>query len=281
MTYPVLERPLDISFAQPQFGGAQAEYMDPVAGAALHAGDMIRSQYNQNPSQFLNNMPTLQNTFGSMFGFFPGGNMLQQLYQMLQQMFLNQGSGEQYFQNANGGSVGDPHLSFNGQTWDNMGSQPDLLHSDSLPGGYQLSTQATPPNAHGVTYNQSATVTTNNGGTSVTMDKGGNVTVSQFGNAFAMQPGESVDLGSGEFVARNTDGSLQITCNNGGGGNIITTMTSNGSGVNVNTTANNVDLGGALVNGPNGQSPPPQRIPFSHITRPEHSYNDYRGLDFD
>ena len=43
---------------------------------------------------------------------------------------------EQYFQNASGGSVGDPHLSFNGKTWDNMGSQPDLLHSDSIPGGY-------------------------------------------------------------------------------------------------------------------------------------------------
>ena len=270
MTFPVLERPLDVTFAQPQFGGAQSEYLDPVAGAALRSGDIIRSQYYQNPAQFMNNMPTLQNTFGSMFGFFPGGNILQQLYQALQQLFGNQGAGEQYFQSAAGGSVGDPHLSFNGQTWDNMGSQPDLLRSDSFHGGYRLSTQTTAPNANGVTYNQSATVSTHNGGTSVTMDKDGDVTISQFGNTFPMQTGESVDLGDGEFAQRNADGSLQITCNNGQDGTITTTMTSNGSGVNVNTTANNVDLGGALVNGPNG-----------NVLHPRHSFTDYNGFDFD
>lgn len=265
-------------FAQPEYGAAQSEYLTPLAGAALRSGDIIRSQYYQNPTRFLNNMPSPQNPLGSMFGFFPGGNILQQLYQMLQQMFSNQGAGEQYFQDANGASVGDPHLSFNGQTWDNMGSQPDLLHSDSILGGYQLSTQTTAPAANGVTYNHSATVTTNNGATSISMDKDGNVSISQYGNSFAMQPGQSIDLGNGEFAQRNADGSLQITCNNGAGGNITTTMHSNGAGVDVKSTASNVDLGGALVNGPNSQVPtPPHMIPMER--RPH--YTDYKGLDFD
>jgi hypothetical protein len=188
---------------------------------------------------------------------------IQNLVQMLQNYFSNQqqrGGGcmlppiggdpsEQYFTNANGGSNGDPHLSFNGASWDNMGSQPDLLHSDSFPGGYQLSTQTTPPGANGVTYNQSATVATNYGRNSISLDKNGNATISQNGYSFQLPVGENMDLENGTFVQRNQDGSLAITSNNGEGGEITTTMKQNGNGVDVNTTANNVDLGGALVNG--------------------------------
>jgi hypothetical protein len=268
MSFAVQDRPLDMPFAQPDFAGAEPGFFASATDGARRAGDVIRSQYSPIPPQFSNNFVTHQSGFGSMFGFFSSANILQQLYQMLQQLFSSQGAGEQYFQNANGGSVGDPHLSFNGSTWNNMGSQPDLLHSDSIPGGYQLSTQTTAPNANGVTYNRSATVTTNNGTTSVTMDNGGNVTISQFGNSFAMQPGQSIDLGNGEFAQRNADGSLQITCNNGAGGNITTTMKCNGNGVDVNASASNVDLGGALVNGPNGLSPlPPPKMPMPHIPR--------------
>ncbi len=253
MSFAVQERPLDVSFGQAPNPEQVLPYLAaPLGAAVMSGGDFIRSQYNENSWQS-NNEPW-QNSFGSMFGSF-SANILQQLYQMLQRFFGGQTSGEQYFQNATGGSVGDPHLSFNGQTWNNMGSQPNLLSSDSISGGYQISTQATPPAANGVTYNQSATVTTNNGATNVTMNKDGNVKISQFGRSFSLEPGQSADLGNGEFVARNQDGSLAVTCNNGTGGNITTTMRSNGTGVDVNATANNVDLGGTLVNGPNAPNP--------------------------
>ncbi len=182
--------------------------------------------------------------------------LLGQLFAMLQQLLGNAGGGfggEPYFPNANGGSVGDPHLSFNGSSWDNMGSQPDLIDSDSFFGGYQVSTQATPPDANGVTYNASATVTTNFGATQVSLDKGGNATISQNGYSYPLQPGQSMDLGDGELATRNADGSLQVTCNNSQGGQITTTMRCNGNGVDVTTSANNVDLGGTLVA---GQTPP-------------------------
>ena len=70
-----------------------------------------------------------------------------------------------------------------------------------------------------------------------------------------LQSGSSMDLGNGEFVQRNADGSLVITCNNGQGGQITTTIKENGSGVDVSANANNVDLGGALVNGQSNQTP--------------------------
>ena len=155
---------------------------------------------------------------------------------------------EQYFSNASGGSVGDPHLSFNGSTWNDMQSEPDLLHSDSIHGGYQLSTQTTPPNASGVTYNQSATVTTQGGRTQISLNNNGNATITQDGLAQNLDPGQTVQLGN-ETVTRNQNGSLQITSRNENGGQITTTMTQNGAGVDVNVAANNVDLGGAMVNG--------------------------------
>jgi hypothetical protein len=192
---------------------------------------------------------------GSLFGsslFGQIGALLQQLGQLLQQ-FMS-GNGEHYFQNANGASTGDPHLSFNGSTWDNMQSQPNLLSSDSFPGGYRVSTQATPPNANGVTYNQSATITSNYGMTSVTLDKSGNATILQNGTSIPIQSGQTIDLGNGETVTRNQNGSLQIANVNGFGGTITTTLSLNANGVDVNSSASNVDLGGTLVNGPNGAS---------------------------
>jgi hypothetical protein len=190
------------------------------------------------------------------------GSLLQQLGALLQQLmgggFGSSGCGaEQYFQNANGASTGDPHLSFNGSTWDNMQSQPNLLGSDSFPGGYRISTQATAPNASGVTYNQSATVTSNYGMTSVSLDKSGVATITQNGANVPIQPGQTLQLGNGESVTQNQNGSLAMTSTNGNGGTISTTLSLNGNGVDVQTTASNVDLTGALVNGPNASSPAP------------------------
>ena len=202
----------------------------------------------------------------------PLGGLLQQIGTLLQQMFgATQGGtngtggspfgSEQYFANASGGSVGDPHLTFNGQHWDDMHSQSDLLHSDSIPGGYQLSTVVTPPNAQGVTYNAQASVTTAGGATSVSLDKSGAAAIVQNGTSFAVQPGTSYDLGNGEFVSRDAGGALTVTCTNGAGGQITTTMRSNGTGVDVSTSGNNVDLGGALLDGGGTHVAPPGPIP--------------------
>lgn len=163
------------------------------------------------------------------------------------------GYGDQhYFANASGGSNGDPHLSFNGSAWDDMQSESNLLDSNSIPGGFRISTQTTAPNANGVTYNQQATVRTNFGNTSVCLDKDGDASYTQFGVTNALAPGQSVNLGNGETATRDQNGSLTITQQSPQGGCITTTMSQNGSGVNVNVTANGVDLGGALVNGAGG-----------------------------
>lgn len=233
---------------------------------AFNGLDNISSQYPQ-PSpvgNLLDNMNPMQSPASMMLG--PLGGLTQFLSQMIAQFFGSNGASgsssaglgnnEQYFNNASGGSVGDPHLSFNGSTWNNMGAQPDLLNSNSFRGGYQLSTQTTAPNANGVTYNQSATVATNFGGTQVSLDNAGNATITQNGYSYPMAPGTSYNLGHGEDVTRNQDGSLAITCANRTGGEITTTMRDNGQGVDVHTTANNVNLGGALVNGPQSSGMP-------------------------
>ncbi len=191
--------------------------------------------------------------------------MFAQMGSMFSQMFggtsSNSGSpnygSEQYYSSASGGSVGDPHLSFNGSTWNDMSSEPDLLHSDSIRGGYQLATQTTAPNSSGVTYNQSATVTTHDGGTQVTLCNDGSATLTQNGASTNLQPGQTVQLGN-ETVTCNQNGSLQITCSNENGGEITTTMRSNGPGVDVNVSASNVDLGGAMTNGTSASATPSQ-----------------------
>ncbi|HUA08656.1 MAG TPA: hypothetical protein VMA98_05225 [Candidatus Acidoferrales bacterium] len=191
----------------------------------------------------------------------PGFGMLQAAGSAIGQWFSGtpQYNGEQYYASASGGSNGDPHISFNGSTWNDMQSEPDLLHSDSIPGGYQLSTQTTAPNANGVTYNQSATVTTHGGRTQVSLTNSGVATIAQNGVATNLSPGQTVQLGN-ESVTCNANGSLQITSHNQDGGQITTTMTQNGNGVDVNVSANNVDLGGAMVNG-NGSNAPAQSLP--------------------
>jgi hypothetical protein len=173
---------------------------------------------------------------------------------------------EQYYSSATGGSQGDPHLNFNGNTWDNMTSQPNLLQSNSFPGGYQVSTQVTAPNAKGVTYNQSATISLNGGATMVGLNNNGQPSITEYGQNVAISPGQTVQLGSGESVTCNQNGSLTVQAQNGNGGQITTTLTATGPGVNVNVSAQNVDLGGTLVNGNQmtpfaGQLPATQQFP--------------------
>lgn len=210
----------------------------------------------------------------ALFGPLPG--LLQQLVQMLQQMMggsygsgypygggycppyggspcSQYGSGnETYFQNASGASEGDPHLSFNGQKWNSMVSHPNLLDSDSIPGGFRISTQVTSPNERGVTKNQSATVSLDGGRTQVSMNNQGQATIDRNGQNVAISAGQTVRLGNGASVTENQDGSLVVDARNGYGGNIQTTLAAQGKGVNVDVTAHDVDLGGALVRGSQG-----------------------------
>src|SRR5579863_947537 len=208
---------------------------------ALPPFDSVGSQYPM-PPPAPSSMP---------FG--PLGGILQYLSSLISQLLGNFGntnaSGQPFFQNASGGSCGDPHLSFNGSTWNNMSPQPDLLDSNSICGGYRVSTQTTPPDANGVTYNQSATVHTNFGQSAVTLDNAGNATVWHDGFSCALSDGESMNVGNGTTATRNADGSVTVSSAAQNGGSLTTTMTQNGPGVDVNISGNNVDLGGALVSG--------------------------------
>lgn len=156
---------------------------------------------------------------------------------------------ERFFQNANGSSEGDPHLSFNGAKWNNMTSQPDLLNSNSFAGGFRISTQVTPSNGNGVTWNQSATVSLNHGATTVSMNNNGDASITSHGQSISIQRGQTIQLGNGESVTEEQNGSLRVSAENGSGGRIETTLTAEGKGVNVDVNAHDVDLGGTLVNG--------------------------------
>jgi hypothetical protein len=203
-------------------------------------------------------------------------NVFSELGQLMQQLMGQNASSattsgqqppagpQQFFNNASLGSVGDPHDSFNGTTgsgqsvngkWDNMKSHDRLITSDSIPGGFNVSTQATQPNSSGVAYNQNATITTNNGNTVVSMGANGTPTVTDNGQPVSLTAGQPATLSNGETVTLNSDGSLNVGVSNGQGGTINTTLKSNGQGVDVTATANNVDLGGYLADKQDGAAP--------------------------
>ncbi len=288
-------QPLDGSLAPNSLaapaGGAEAEGT-LFAGAAPAPGDNIsrfvppslndgaaEAQYGEG----YGGSSSLQGLFGPLMG------VLQQLMQMLQSL-MGYGYGsqygssgcppngnpgcppngnpgcppygnERYFQNASGSSQGDPHLSFDGQKWNNMASQPDLLNSDSFNGGFRISTQVTPPNGKGVTWNQSATVSLNNGATKVSMNDNGQASITSFGQPVSISRGQTLQLGDGESVTYQQNGSLRVVAQNGDGGRIDTTLNPQGKGVNVDVTAHDVDLGGALVNGYERQPEPSGPVP--------------------
>jgi hypothetical protein len=237
--------------------GALSGMEEPLSAAAT-PGDAISfsgapwlNAMTQNPAQT------------ALFG--PLASLMQQLMQMLQSVLGYQSGGapygscppyggspyggEQYFPNAGGASFGDPHLCFNGNHWNSMVSQPDLLNSDSIPGGFQISTQVTSPNAQGVTFNQNASIALNNGQTTVAMNNAGQATIESFGQTIPLAAGQTAQLGNGASVTCNQNGSLTVVAQNGYGGEITSTLTPQGEGVNVAVSAQNVDLGGALVNG--------------------------------
>lgn len=253
--------------------GALSQPIGTEDGISRFVPPAIGNAMLQNPAQT------------ALFG--PISGLLQQLVQMLQSMMGYAGYGgcegyggyggyggcngygnEQYFSNANGSSSGDPHLSFNGSHWNSMSSQPDLLDSDSIPGGYQVSTQVTAPNSKGVTWNQSASIALDNGNVAVSMNNEGQATVRQGDRMIPICAGDTLNLGNGASVTCNGNGSLSVLAQNQYGGRIETTLTARGQGVNVETNAQNVDLGGALVAG-NQQAPQPIGGPiYTPISNP-------------
>ncbi|MBV8149627.1 MAG: hypothetical protein JO092_11080, partial [Candidatus Eremiobacteraeota bacterium] len=218
--------------------------MEGALPGAVTPGDAI----SLSGSPWLNAM-TQNPTQTALFG--PLASLMQQLMQMLQSIlgYQNGGApygggcppyggcspygGEQFFPSAGGASFGDPHLSFNGNHWNSMVSQPDLLNSDSISGGFQISTQVTPPNAQGVTYNQNASIALDNGQTTISMNNVGQAAIDCFGQPISLAAGQSAQLGNGASVTCNQNGSLTVVAQNGYGGEITTTLTPKGPGVNV------------------------------------------------
>jgi hypothetical protein len=242
------EGPFFEGAAAPAAGDNISRFVPPWLNDGAAASPYGEASYNNT---------SLQGLFGSLMG------MLQQLMTMMQSMMGYGGNGsclprngEHFFQNATGSSDGDPHLSFNGAKWNNMASQPDLLNSRSFSGGYRVSTQVTPPNGKGVTWNQSATVALNNGATTITMNDNGEPSITTYGQPLSIARGQTLEMGDGESVKCEQDGALRVTAQNARGGQISTTLSARGKGVDVDVTAHDVDLGGALVNGGEGQPGP-------------------------
>jgi len=259
----VLER-LPIAIGSPAAGAEPpiANAFEARSGTALGNIANDRIKYLMNPAL---RSPEPPGGFANgLSGMFAGGawGIVQQLISIIQQLVSMLGIGnstnsQAYFQSATASSTGDPHLAFNGtgiagnsnQThFDSMADHANLLDSDSFNGGYQLSTKTTQPAPNGITYNQQATISTNYGQTQVTLDKTGSACVTQNGQQYTLANGTSYDLGNGETVTRNNDGSVVVNDTNAAGASITTTLSQNGSGVDVNTQAHNVDLGGDLLN---------------------------------
>jgi hypothetical protein len=178
-----------------------------------------------------------------------------------QQPWASQGQ-QQSFADVDVSSSGDPHLAEVGTSegpggnqavnehWDSMTSHGDLVHSDQINGGYRVSTAVTAPGAGGVTYNQSATVHTNYGQDSVTMNRDGSFSIDNAGQAVTLAKGQSTTLSGGATVSANQDGSLTVSATNAQGGSIATTMRCSGQGVDVDSHAREIALGGdAIVRG--------------------------------
>jgi hypothetical protein len=167
----------------------------------------------------------------------------------------------QRFANVTISSSGDPHIAETGtqlgpngaqsvnQRYDSMVSQPDLV-SANIAGGYRVATTVTQPNAKGITWNQSATVEADHGRERVTMNNDGSFSVSEDGRSLSLARGQTLDLAGGETVTENQNGSLLVSASNGRGGSIATTLSASGGGVDVTTTAQQLQLGGAVVQHP-------------------------------
>jgi hypothetical protein len=154
-----------------------------------------------------------------------------------------------------------------------MVSHPNLLQSNSIPGGYRVSTQVGAPNAQGITRNKSAQVLLDGGRTSIGLNADGQPSIVRNGENMAIAPGQTLKLGNGTSVTCKQNGSLCVDSHNAMGGQISTTLSTKKGGVDVSVNAQNVDLGGALVRGEKmspgtGPSPTPSGPPGQYMQPP-------------
>lgn len=262
-------------YVQPFEGSLNTNPLTPLAGnvdpeSPLYGGSALPAA-GDDIARFMPPWPGEEGAAGGypqgLFG--PLLGMLGQLMQLLQSLLGNGGCGNQrFFQNASGGSEGDPHLSFDGARWNSMASHPDLLNSGSIPGGFRISTQVTPPNGKGVTWNQSATITMNGGATTVGMSNNGQASIVNAGQPLSIAPGQTLQLGNGESVTSQTNGALSVTARNDSGGYVTTVLAAKGNGVDVEVTAHDIELGGALVNGYSGPFSSPIDPPWPIAPEP-------------
>ncbi len=275
----VQERPLgavsSLSLDPPQTDASLTGL--PEQSAAASSPDAITQMRQMAPTWMLQNGNGAAPASGGAQGGL--GSIVSQLLNMISELLSMLGlSGtaagdaavapDQYFSNAAGSSVGDPHLAFDGTTpsgqtdtnqFTSQSPQPDLLNSNSFAGGYQVSTQLTQPDGNGNAYNRSAEVRTDGGATRVALRNDGTASVSEDGRRIALQDGQTLNLGNGETVSRANDGAVTITDANSQGGSITTVLRDVGRGVDVSVQARNVQLGGALVGGsPTGESSIPR-----------------------
>jgi hypothetical protein len=235
------------------------------------------------------------NPFGNLWGGVGTGgslaSMITGIIAQLQQLvsgFMGesaaQGGAQQQFSNLDVSSTGDPHIAAVGtrtgpgggaalnEHYDSMTAHDDLVHSTDVAGGYRVSTTVTQPGTNGVTANQSATVHANYGWDQVTMNRDGSFAIADDGESVQLAAGSSRQLSGGETVTRNQDGSLTVTAANDRGGTIATTLRAIGGGVDVTTHAQNLAVGGDVVN----HDAEPQPIHRGHAPGHGHGHKHHR-----
>ena len=161
------------------------------------------------------------------------------------------------FESVSASSTGDPHLAISGTTekgaevaakFSDQHSHADLVSSTSIKGGFNVATHTTPLNAHGVAFNQSATITVDNGNDTVEVSNNGAINVSDEGKSIGLIIGKAVDLGSGASVEETKKGVVQVKGFGAHGAELSATLAVAGKGVNVYISGQDVKLSGFLVN---------------------------------
>ena len=213
------------------------------SGGWNSGSDSGLSGFNAIMNGFVNALQNVLASIGRQFGVTPASGQ-------------SASPAQTYFASATASSVGDPHDTFDGtpgsganveRKWDSMNSHADLLDSDSIAGGYRVSTTVTSPNDEGVSTNARAQVALDGGAAKITMDQDGSYSVFENGRDTSLERGRAQPLGNGESVTLNADSSLSVNATNGSGGTLATKFTARGGGVDVENSATNVDLGGYLV----------------------------------
>lgn len=199
-------------------------------------------------------------TGGSLFGLI--GNIIAQLQSVIGSYLNGCETGAappQRFTSLDVSSTGDPHVAATGtragdcapavnEHYDSMTAHTDLVDSADVAGGYRVSTAVTQPDAAGVTWNRSAAVHLNDGADRVTMNRDGSFIVVDDGAPVQLSAGQTLQLSGGSTVSLGTDGALTVAATGINGGTIATTLRANGNGVDVSTHAQNITVGGDVVN---------------------------------